>query len=126
MKFIFSISLNVMLLLVFTVSTTTSAWACGKNSHKKETQYSKPKCQKDCSQNCCSNSKNKKKKCCGDNCTCSVSVMLNADLPKQLTIETYPIRPVFIVKSAFFYKQAFSKSTIQVIWQPPITALSIG
>ena len=126
MKFIVSISLNLMLLLVFTISTTNSAWACGKNCDKKETLNSKPKCQKDCSQNCCSNSKNKKKKCCGDNCTCSVSVMFNADLPKQLTLETYPIRPVFIVKSAFFYKQTFSKSTIQDIWQPPITALSIG
>lgn len=126
MKFIVSISLNVMLLLVFTISTTNSAWACGKNSHKKETLYSKSKSQKDCSQNCCSNSENKKKKCCGDNCTCSVSVMLIADLPKQLTIETFSTRPVFIVKRDFFYKQAFSKSTIQDIWQPPITALSIG
>ena len=126
MKFIVSISLNIMLILVFTVSTTTSAWACGKNSHKKETQYSQPKCQKDCSQNCCSNSKNKKKKCCGGTCQCSVSVMYNADLPKQLTLETYSIRPVFIVKRDFFYKQAFSKSTIQDIWQPPITALPIA
>ena len=126
MKFIVSISLNVMLLLVFTVSTSTSAWACGKNCHKKETIDSQPKSQKGCSQNCCSNSENKKKKCCGDNCTCSVSVMLIADLPKQLAIETFSTRPVFIVKRDFFYKQAFSKSTIQDIWQPPITALSIG
>ena len=126
MKFIVSISFHVMLLLVFTISTTNPVRACGNNCHKKETINSKPKCQKDCSRNCCSNSKNKKKKCCGDNCTCSISIMLNADLPKPLTLESYSIRPVFIVKRDFFYKQAFSKSTIQDIWQPPITALSIG
>jgi hypothetical protein len=125
MKFIVSISLNVMLLLIFTIVTTTSVWACGKNCHEKETSNIEYNCQKDCSQNCCSNAKNKKKKCCGDNCTCSVSLMYNADLPKQLTLETFPIRLVFIVKRVFYYKQAFSKSTIQDIWQPPLTVLSI-
>ncbi len=124
MKFIVSISLNLILLFVSTTITITSSWACGKDNHKKETQYRTSKCQKDCYQNCCSSSKNKKKKCCGDNCMCSASVMLVADLPKQLTIDNFPTRPVFIVKRAFFFKQAFSKSTIQDIWQPPIIALS--
>jgi hypothetical protein len=115
-----------MLLFVFTTVTTTSTWACGKENHKKETQHKKSKCQKDCCKKSCSDSNNKKKGCCGGDCSCSVSTLIMADLPKQLSINNVLLRPVFIVKSAFFFKQVFPKFTFQDIWQPPRTVLSIG
>ncbi len=126
MKFILSILLNILLLLVFTTVPTTYTWACGKDNHKKETsQYrNTSKCQKECCKKSCSNHKNKKKKCCGDNCNCAVSLTVIGDMPTPLQIDNLTIRPVFIVKRAFFFKQSFPKSTVQDIWQPPIIALS--
>jgi hypothetical protein len=125
MKFIVSISLHLVLLFVFTTVTTSSAWACGNHKPKKETAKAPSKCAKDCCKIPCSDSKNKKKNCCGDNCTCPVSLTVMADLPKQLLIQAVLIRPVFMVKSVFFYQKTFSKSTVQDIWQPPITVLSV-
>ncbi len=124
MKFIISISLNLILLFVFTTVATNTAWACGKNNHKPEAQYSKTKCPKNCCTNSCSHSKNKKKNCCGDGCSCSVQIIVMADLPKPITINKVRLRLPLFVKSIFFYEQAFQTSTIQDIWQPPIIVIS--
>ena len=128
MKFILSISLNIILLFVFTTMTTNSAWACsGKGKCQKETteHISKSKCKKDCCKKPCSESKKSKKGCCGNDCSCSPTITNIGDLPKPLSIDNVRFYPVFSIKNAFFYKQAFSKSTIQDILQPPITVLSI-
>lgn len=129
MKCKVSISLNVMLLLVFTIAATTPAWACGKSNHKKEAQYHQSevqsKCEKKCCKMPCGDSKNKKKKYCGGDCTCSTSITVIADLPKQLTIDNLLKKPVFILKPVFSYIEINSKSTIQDIWQPPMTLLSV-
>ncbi|MBL7818886.1 MAG: hypothetical protein JNL70_28055 [Saprospiraceae bacterium] len=129
MKFIISLSLNLLLLLVFTTAPISYVWACsGKDKCKKETteHASKSKCEKDCCKKSCSDSKNKKKGCCGGDCSCSVSTLIMADLPKRLSIDKVLLRPVFIVKNDFFFKQIFPKSTFQDIWQPPRAFLSIG
>lgn len=123
MKLILSILLKCILLFVFTTLTTTSMWACGKHHTKKEMAHHPTKCQKDC---CKKDSKNKKKGCCGDDdCICSVSTTVLGDLPQQLYFDIVPQRPVFVLKRAFFYQQAFPKSSIQDIWQPPISVLSV-
>jgi hypothetical protein len=120
MKPKFSISLSVLLFFVFTTITTNSAWACGKSNHKKEV-----KCQKECCKKACKDSKDKKKDCCGDDCSCPITVTIMADLPKQFCIESFTKQSVFVVKNRFFYKQSLPKFTIQDIWQPPITTLSV-
>ena len=129
MKCVISISFNVMLLLVFTIASPTPAWACGKSSHKKEAQYHQSKCPSNCQKECCkkpcADSKNKKKKCCGGDCACSTSTIVIADLPKQFSIDNFLKKPVFISKTVFSYREINSKSTIQDIWQPPITLLSV-
>ncbi len=129
MKYAISISLNVVLLLVFTIVTTTPSWACGKNSHKKVAQNHHTKkssnCQKECCKKSCGDSKNKKKKCCGGDCSCSTWTIVIADLPKQISIDNFHKKPVFISKTVFLYREINSKSTIQDIWQPPITLLSV-
>lgn len=108
--------------------TTTVVWACsGKNKCTKEiTEHkAKSKCQKDCCKKPCSDSKNKKKGCCGDDCSCSPIIIVMGDLPNPLSFDDVPFYPVFSIKNAFFYKQAFPKSSIQDILQPPISVLSI-
>ena len=126
MKFILSISLNVLLLLVFTAATTSCAWACGgKDNCKKETTEHKTKCQKDCCKKEHSDSKKNKKGCCGDDCSCSPIVTIVADLPKVLFTDNANFYPIFCIKNAFFYKQASPESTIQDILQPPISVLAI-
>lgn len=130
MKCKISISLNIVLLFVFTVATTTPAWACGKNSHKKEAQLHlskcSPSCQKECCKKSCADSNNKKKKCCGGDCNCSTSTIMIADLPKQLSLVNLLKEPVLISKTVFSYSDIHSKFTIQDIWQPPISVSSIG
>ena len=129
MKFKVSIFLNVMFLMVFTIAATTPTWACGKSGHKKKAQVHQSKCSSDCKKECCKkpcpNSKNKEKNCCGGDCTCSTSTIVVADLPKQFSIDNFLKKPVFISKTVFSYREINSKSTIQDIWQPPITLLSI-
>ena len=129
MKCKISISLNIVLLLVFTLATATPAWACGKSNHKKIAKYYQSKCLSNCQKECCNkpcgDSKNKKKKCCGGDCTCSNSTIAIADLPKQLNIDNLLIKTVSISKTVFSYREINSKSTIQDIWQPPITLLSV-
>ena len=127
MKQLFSISLNVLLLLVFTTTPSSYTWACGKSKCKKEetqqTQsHQKPTCQKGCCKK--SGSDTKKKNCCGDNCQCSVSITVSADMPKQLPL-ILSVKSVPIHFNTFFYKQIIFQSTIQDIWQPPITVLSV-
>lgn len=128
MKYAVSISLNIVLLLVFTIANTVPSWACGKSNHRSQVQYQQAKCssncQKDCCKKSCADSKNKKKKCCGD-CSCSNSITVIADLPKQLPLNHFLKKHVFIFKSGFTYVELNSKPTIQDIWQPPITLLSV-
>ena len=131
MKFIASISLHCLLLLVFTTAPTACAWACGgKKDCKNETTEHRAKCQKDCCKKVSSptktdkKDKKNKKDCCGDNCECAVSITVSADLPTQLPLSNFTIFPsIFIEKRAFFYKSALSQSIVQDIWQPPITRL---
>ena len=123
MKYIISISFNILMLFVFTAAPTNYGWACGKVKCSKETVQHKSKCQKDCCKTPHSNSKTKKKGCCEDNCSCSASITISADLPKYFNINLTQ-RPVPVERSTFFYKQAFQNFSIQDIWQPPITVLS--
>jgi hypothetical protein len=127
MKFIVSISLHLLLLFVFTTAPNSRAWACGgKDNCKKETTEHKAKCKKDCCKKPYSESKKNKKGCCGDNCGCAVSLTVTADVPTQLSFNNAPIDcPLVQAKRAFFYKQSVIQSTIQDIWQPPITVLSV-
>lgn len=142
MKKGFTISLNIVLLLFFTVTSQNALWACDKGKAEKETRHKTAKCQKsccvknhrgtdiNCKSVCCEKNKTKtehqKKGCCGDgDCSCSVSTTVLADLPKLYLFDFSKIPPVFIVKNTFFYKQVFTKSSINSIWQPPISDLSI-
>jgi hypothetical protein len=122
MKFIASISFQFLLLLVFTTAPTAHAWACGgKDKCAKETTEHKSKCQKECCKKAHPNSKKNKKSCCGDNCNCSVSITVMADLPTQLPLSMSPdFCSIFVEKRAFIYKNAVLQSTIQDIWQPPM------
>lgn len=142
MKKGFTISLNIVLLLFFTVTINTTMWACDKSKTQKEAQHSTAKCQKSCCKKhqagtvancrsaCCDTKTNRtshqKKGCCGDgDCSCSISTTVSADLPKLVFPNISIKSPVFIVKNTFFYKQVFTKSSINAIWQPPISDLSI-
>ncbi len=144
MKKLLSISLKIVLLFVFTTATYFSAWACDKSKAKKEVQHTVSKCQKACCKKeqsssksncqtaCCqkqsSDTQKQKKGCCGDgdcNCNCSISTTVLADLPKLLILDFSSPTPVFIFKNDFFYKQVFSTSSVNDIWQPPISVLSI-
>jgi hypothetical protein len=142
MKKLLSISLKTVLLLVFTVATYTSVWACDKSKSKKQVQHTVSKCQKSCCKKvesssksncqsaCCtknSSDKHKQKKgCCGDgDCQCAVSITVLADLPKLFILNILTPLPVFILKNVFFYKQVSTISSVNDIWQPPITVLSL-
>lgn len=142
MKKGFTISLNIVLLLFFTVTSNTTMWACDKSKTKKETQHNTAKCQKSCCKKhqtgtaincqsaCCDKKTNKashqKKGCCGDgDCQCSISTTVSADLPKLVFPQISIKSPVLNRKTNFLYKQVFTKSSINSIWQPPISDLSI-
>ncbi len=127
MKLIFSISFNILLLLVFTSAPITSTWACGgKDKCAKETKEHTAKCQKECCKKLKSSSKKSKKNCCGDNCECAIPVITTADIPVQLSLEmSSNFVPVFVEKRRFLYKRVVVQSSIQDIWQPPITVLSV-
>lgn len=126
--------LNILLLFMFTTAPNITMWACEKSKSKNAEQHTKSSCQKACckkdtsNKTCCqkhsTDSKDDKKGCCGENeCQCSISVTVLADLPKQLSIIS-SIQPVIIKKKIFSFKQVTLSSTIQDIWQPPIIALS--
>jgi hypothetical protein len=143
MKLLLSISFKIVLLL-FTATSFSSAWACGKNSPKNESAQTVSKCTKSCckkaqkslkdncnnTKSCCkkqgSNTQKQKKGCCGDgDCQCSVSVTYLADLPKRISLPVFHITPVLNQKSLFYYKQVLALSSINDIWQPPISNLLI-
>lgn len=126
MKLILSISLHLLLLLVFTTTPTTYVWACGgKDKCVKETTEHKAKCQKACCKKPHSDSKKNKKGCCGDNCDCAFSIIVIADLTTQSPLSIFTnLYSIFIEKRAFTYKSMVVQSSIQDIWQPPITCLS--
>jgi hypothetical protein len=142
MKKLLSISLKIVLLFVFTTATYNFAWACDKSNSKKGVQHTVSKCQKacckktqtgsesNCQTTCCkkhSSDKQKQKKgCCGDgDCQCSVPITVLADLPKLFILYILNPLPVFISKNDFFYKQVFTNSSVNDIWQPPISVLSV-
>lgn len=142
MQSLLSISLKIVLLFVFTTATHLSAWACDKSESKKEVQHTVSKCQKacckktqsssksNCQNACCkkhtSDTQKQKKGCCGDgDCSCSVSTTVLADLPKSFILDFLSTSPVFILRNDFFYKQVFSNSSVNDIWQPPISVLSL-
>ena len=129
------------MLLVLT-ATTYSAWACDKSNSKKEVQHTISKCQKacckkeqssskdDCQNACCtkhsSDSQKQKKGCCGNgDCTCSVSITVLADLPKLFVLNIPTPLPVPLFKNDFLYKQVSTISSVNDIWQPPISVLSL-
>lgn len=138
MKKGFIISLNIVLLLFFTLTNNTTMWACDKNKTQKEVQYIFPKCQKlcckehqteasaNCQSACCSEETTKtskqKKSCCGDgDCQCSISTTVSAELPKLVFPQISIKSPVLNRKTCFLYKQGFTKSSLNSIWQPPIS-----
>ncbi len=142
MKKLLSISLKTVLLLVFTVATYTSVWACDKSNSKKQVQQTVAKCQKacckkapsssesNCQKACCkkksADTQKQEKGCCGDgDCQCSVSTTVLADLPKLFVFNISNLSPVFLFENDFHYKQVFTISSINDIWQPPITVLSL-
>lgn len=121
--------MNLLLLLLINVATTTPLWACGKK-HPEQKQYAQAKkcankCQKACCKKLTEDSKSEKKKCCGGDCTCSNSITIIADLPNQLPIDSFINKTVYLSETSFFYKSAFTKYSIRDIWQPPITLYSI-
>jgi hypothetical protein len=142
MKKCLYISLKIVLLFVFTTATFNFARACDKSKSKKEVQHNVAKCQKACCKKvqsssksncqsiCCkkntSDTQKQKKGCCGDgDCSCSVSTTVLADLPKLFILDISSPLPVFNLKNTFIYKQVFSVSSVNDIWQPPISALSV-
>ena len=141
MKKHLSISLNIVLLFVFTIASHTAIWACDKSKAHKDIQHVSAKCQKACCQKkntgttthcqstCCkkhgTDTQKQKKGCCGHgDCTCSVSTTVVAVLPNLLFID-FQKPPALIFKKDYFYKQVVLQSSIADIWQPPLTALSI-
>lgn len=141
MKYLTHILLKVLLLFVFTATSHTIAWACGKSQPKKQTQQYAARCQKscckkqqtrtyaNCQSTCCqkktANTGKPQKGCCGDSdCSCSVTVTVLADLPQSLSLDIYNITPTVVIKNTFFYQQSFPLSSLNDIWQPPISALA--
>jgi hypothetical protein len=123
---------------MFTIATNSVAWACGKSNTKTVVLTTVSKCQKtccnkaqsssktNCQSACCSkhlsDSHKQKKGCCGDdNCSCSVSTTVLADLPKPFVLNISNPLPVFVFKNDFFYKQVFTSASFNDIWQPPIS-----
>ena len=121
----------MLLWLVFLTTSASDAYACGKNCCSKtqniESQAIKvvksTKSGKDCAQKCHHSHKKDSKKGCGDDCNCSTTVMMVADLPQKV-IFSFHFQSIFLTKSRFSYQQACSKPVFQAIWQPPITQLS--
>ena len=125
MRFFTAILLPCAMIFVLGLLPTSSIQACNgkKQAHKTQVKCSS-KCQKNCCKKLCSDPKKKKKGCCGDDCSCAPNLVVLADLPNVLPIYLSK-RRIIIEKSTFFYKNSFPISTIQDIWQPPITVFSI-
>lgn len=113
------------MILAFGLLPTSSLYACSgkKQTCKKEAKHPQ-KCQKDCCKKS-SDPKKKKKGCCGDDdCSCAPNLVVIADLPYQLPI-LFSKEPILIQENSFFFIYSIPKSSIQDIWQPPITILSV-
>ena len=125
MRFFTAILLPCAVLLVFGLLPTSSIQACGSKKQAQKSEVKHPqKCEKDCCKKPCSDPKKKKKGCCGDNCQCAPNLIVLADLPNTMPI-LLSKRAIIIEKNTFFYKKSFSTTTIQDIWQPPITVFSL-
>jgi hypothetical protein len=131
MKNCISILLHLLLWLVFLATPATDVYACGNNCCKKP-EKSEQSVQKEAEKsNCCSkeaqkcqHSHNKdSKKGCGDDCNCSISVIIVADLIPKIVLQ-FRFQTIFIKNHLFLYQQACPKSVIHAVWQPPITSLS--
>jgi hypothetical protein len=131
MKNWISISLHLLLWLVFLATPASDAYACGKTCcSKPETIENQPikqeessKCGSECAQKCHHSHKKDSKKGCGDDCNCSTTVVMVADLPQKINFVFY-FKTNFVEKCFFLYQQACSKSVIYAVWQPPITFLA--
>ena len=135
MKILTTILLPLALMLTFGLTPTASLYACGGNNHACKKEVKKETTEK----SCCKKEKKTKKschksKCCGENCKgdcsengcqCPVPSTILADLPKRFILDFSTNKAVFVQKNLFSYQQISSKSTIQDIWQPPITVLSV-
>jgi hypothetical protein len=135
MKILTTILLPFAFVLTFGLMPTASLFACGDNGQACTKVIQKETTEK----SCCKKEKKSKKscskgKCCCDNCKgdcsdngcqCPVPTTILADLPKRITLIFSINKPIFIQKNLFSYQQISSKSSIQDIWQPPITVLSI-
>ncbi len=136
------ISLNFALLMFFTLISQADLSACDKTKPHNVKQHIASKCSKTCCKKnlssssincksaCCdkhtAHSKKTKNGCCGEgNCSCSFSTTVSADLPQLYFPYISILLPVLNRKTKFSYKQVFTKSSIQTIWQPPISAHSI-
>ena len=92
---------------------------------KKAQSSSNSNCQSACCKKQSSDTQKQKKGCCGDgDCSCSVSTTVLADLPKLFVLNIPNPLPVFILKNDFFYKQVSTISSVNDIWQPPISVLT--
>jgi hypothetical protein len=131
MKNWISISLHWILWLVFLATPASDVYACGKNCCSKpetiENQSIKElkpsKCGSDCAKKCQHSHKKDSKKGCSDDCNCSISVIIVADLTPKLGWQ-FRFQTIFLENNLFLYQQACSQTALQAIWQPPITRLS--
>jgi hypothetical protein len=131
MKNWISILLHFLLWLVVLATPASDAYACGKTCcSKPETienqivkQIKSSKCGSDCAQKCHHSHHKNSKKGCGDDCNCSTTVIIVADLLPKIRF-SFLFQTYFVKKGVFLYQQAFSKSVIHAVWQPPITFLS--
>ena len=126
MRFFTAILLPCAMILAFGLLPTSSLYGCSgkKQAGKKEVKHA-DKYQKDCCKKPCSDPKKKKKGCCGGNdCSCAPNLVVIADLPNALPI-VLSKRPILFHENSFFFISTILKSTIQDIWQPPISVLSV-
>lgn len=125
MRFFTAILLPCAMILAFGLLPTTSIYACSgkKEGCKKEVKHA-DKCQKDCCKKS-SDPKKKKKGCCGgDDCSCSPNLVVIADLIYEFPI-VFSKKPILFHENSFFFISSIPKSTIQDIWQPPISVPSV-
>jgi hypothetical protein len=131
MKNWISISLHLLLWLVFLATPASEVYACGKNCcSKSETienqsikEVKSSKCGSDCAKKCQHSHNKDSKKGCGDDCNCSISVIIVADLIPKIVLQ-FRFQTIFIENHLFLYQQACPKPVIHAVWQPPITHLS--
>ena len=127
MKNWISILLHFILWLVLVATPTSNVYACGKTCcSKPETienqvikQVESYKCGSECAQKCHHSHNKDSKKGCGDDCNCSTTVVIVAELPQKIRFY-FHFQTIFVEKGLFLYQQVSSTPVPQAIWQPPI------